>query len=132
MRPPMRVDNEPGACVTRESGSKDRATPGLVFVWALLVALAFVSIPGAAYLMRGDLQHGPGTLDERVRERMLFSHSGSLDVLSVIWDSVGSTVGMAIIAIGATLWLWRSCGRTAGIIVAAPATAMLLNNLAKL
>jgi undecaprenyl-diphosphatase len=127
----MRVDHTPGACVTRESSSKDRATPGLVFVWALLVALAFVSIPGAAYLMRGGLQHGPGTLDERVRELMLFSHSGSLDILSVVWDSVGSTVGMAIIAVGAALWLWRSCGRTAGIIVAAPAAAMLLNNIAK-
>src|SRR5262245_5821371 len=132
MRPAMSMGNKPGTCVTRESGSRDRATPQLVFVWALLVTLAFVSIPGAAYLMRGGLQHGPGTLDERVRERMLFAHSGSLDVLSVIWDSVGSTLGMGIIAVGATLWLWRSCGRTAGIIVAAPATAMLLNNLAKL
>jgi hypothetical protein len=130
MRAAMGMDNTPEA-FTRESGSKDRATPGLVVVWALLVALAFVSIPGAAYLMRGGLQHGPGTLDERVRERMLFSHSGSLDVLSVIWDSVGSTLGMAIIAVGATLWLWRSCGRTAAIILAAPATAMLLNNVAK-
>jgi membrane-associated phospholipid phosphatase len=124
------MDNKPEA-LTRESGSKDRATPGLVVVWALLVALAFVSIPGAAYLMRGGLQHGPGTLDERVRQRMLFSHSGLLDVLSVVWDSVGSTIGMATIAVGASLWLWRSCGRTAAIIVAAPATAMLLNNVAK-
>src|SRR5262245_22989063 len=112
MRPAMRMDSKPGAGVTRESGSKDRATPGLVLVWAFLVALAFLSIPSAAYLMRGGLQHGPGTLDERVRELMLFSHSGSLDVLSVIWDSVGSTLGMAIIAVGGTLWLWRSCGRT--------------------
>jgi len=126
------MDNKARACATPESGSKDRATRGLVFVWALLVALAFVSVPGAAYLMRGGLQHGPGTLDERVRERMLFAHSGPLDVLSVIWDLVGSTLGMGIIAVGATSWLWRSCGRTAAIIVAAPATAMLLNNLAKL
>lgn len=104
----------------------------LAIGWLLLVLVAFLAVPAVAYLARGHFGHGPGSIDEFVRSHLMLAETPSLSLIAFVLSSVGSVSSMLVIGAVAAIWLWRSCGRAAGIVFLAPAAAQLLNASTKM